>query len=552
MSSAFGYTHNIVAILTKSEVSEGFDQIIDFLNGSYINYALTVNPHIYVSCIKQFWNTVTVKQSNDVTRLQALVDRKKVVILEAIIRDALRLADADGVDCLPNEDIFTGLAREPEEQDDAEEQIQGNDNDAAQGADTDVLGDAVQDQSIPSPAPPTPPPQPPQDIPSTSQVQSPPPQLQSPTPAQPQGANFPMSLLQEVLDACVALTRRVKHLEHDKVAQDLEITKLKTRVKKLERANKVKTLKLDDTIMKDVSNQGRMIDELDRYEEAVEVVTTAKLITEVVAAVSESVSVVSTTIVAVPAATITATITATPVRVAAASTTRRKGVVIKDSEEESIAKTLAETKSKDNGKGIMVEEPKPMKKKQQVEMDEALDYFKGMSYDDIRPIFEAKFNSNIEFLLKSMEQIEEEENRALESINETQAQKAAKRRRLNEEVKDVEEIKQYLEIVPDENDDVYTNATPLARKVHVVDYHIIQLNNKPRYKIIRAYGTHQLYSNIWKTRWTRSSLEESKKCPWSSKELSAAKHKLMLLDTAAERRLLLLSQVKTINEKCCC
>nr|GFB69642.1 Gag-Pol polyprotein [Tanacetum cinerariifolium] len=34
--------------------------------------------------------------------------------------------------------------------------------------------------------------------------------------------------------------------------------------------------------------------------------------------------------------------------------------------------------------------------------------------------------------------------------------------------------------------------------------------------------------------------------------VSAAKHKLMLLDTAAERRLMLLSQVKTVNEKCCC
>nr|GFD38680.1 hypothetical protein [Tanacetum cinerariifolium] len=88
-------------------------------------------------------------------------------------------------------------------------------------------------------------------------------------------------------------------------------------------------------------------------------------------------------------------------------------------------------------------------------------------------------------------------------INETPAQKAAKRRKLNKEVKD---LKQHLEIVPDEDDDVYTEATPLARKVLVVDYHIIQLNNKPRYKIIRADGTHQL-----------SSLEESKKCPWSSK-----------------------------------
>nr|GEV39561.1 hypothetical protein [Tanacetum cinerariifolium] len=82
-----------------------------------------------------------------------------------------------------------------------------------------------------------------------------------------------------------------------------------------------------------------------------------------------------------------------------------------------------------------------------------LDYFKGMSYDDIRPIFEAKFNLNIAFLLKTKEQLEEEENRAIENINETPAQKAAKRRKLNEEVED---LKRHLEIVPDEDDDVYT------------------------------------------------------------------------------------------------
>nr|GEX71858.1 hypothetical protein [Tanacetum cinerariifolium] len=122
-----------------------------------------------------------------------------------------------------------------------------------------------------------------------------------------------------------------------------------------------------------------------------------------------------------------------------------------------------------------------------------MDYFKGMSYDDIRPIFEAKFNSNIEFLLKTKEQIEEEENRAIASINETPAQKATKRRRLNEEAKDVEELKQHLEIVSDEDDDVYTEATPLAKKVPVVDYQIIHFNNKPHHKIIRVDETHQLY-----------------------------------------------------------
>nr|GFC59129.1 hypothetical protein [Tanacetum cinerariifolium] len=101
----------MVAYLTKSDASEGFNQVIDFLNGSYLNYALTVNPNIYVSCINQFWNTVAIKQVNDVTWLQALVDKKKVVVTEAAIREVLGLDDAEGVDCLPNEEIFTELAR---------------------------------------------------------------------------------------------------------------------------------------------------------------------------------------------------------------------------------------------------------------------------------------------------------------------------------------------------------------------------------------------------------------------------------------------------------
>nr|GFC96847.1 xylulose kinase-1 [Tanacetum cinerariifolium] len=110
MSLTFADTHNMVACLNKSDASEGFNQVIDFLNASYIKYALTINPHIYVLCIKQFWNTVIVKQTNNVTRLQAVVDKKKVVITKATIRDALRLDDAEGVDYLPNEEIFAELA----------------------------------------------------------------------------------------------------------------------------------------------------------------------------------------------------------------------------------------------------------------------------------------------------------------------------------------------------------------------------------------------------------------------------------------------------------
>nr|GEV42498.1 putative ribonuclease H-like domain-containing protein [Tanacetum cinerariifolium] len=77
---------------------------------SFIKYALTVNPNIYVSCIKQFWTTIAVKKLNDVTRLQALVDKKKVVVTEATIRDAIRFDDAEGVKYLHNEEIFAVLA----------------------------------------------------------------------------------------------------------------------------------------------------------------------------------------------------------------------------------------------------------------------------------------------------------------------------------------------------------------------------------------------------------------------------------------------------------
>nr|GFD23222.1 hypothetical protein [Tanacetum cinerariifolium] len=77
----------MVAYLIKSDASEGFNQVIDFLNGSYIKYALTINPNIYMSCIKQFWNPIAIKQVNDVTRFQALVDKKKVVVTEAAIRE---------------------------------------------------------------------------------------------------------------------------------------------------------------------------------------------------------------------------------------------------------------------------------------------------------------------------------------------------------------------------------------------------------------------------------------------------------------------------------
>nr|GEV12686.1 hypothetical protein [Tanacetum cinerariifolium] len=487
----------MVAYPTKSDASEGFTQIIDFLNGSYIKYALTVNLNIYVSCIKQFQNTVAIQQVNDDTRLQALVDKKKVVITEAAIREVLHLDDAEGVDCFPNEEIFTDLARmgyenpstkltfykaffssqwkfliytilqcmsakrtswrvgkgfsgdetplfegmlvgqEIEEEGDADEHVEDDTTgDDAHGDDTAAHGKVptvTQEPSIPSPTLTIPPSQPPQDIPLTSQVQHTPPQL-------PQRVDTSDDT---VMDDESNQGRMIDEMDKDDVVvmmDDKEEDKKVEEAKVDESAQvqgrqadfQAKIYKIDMGHANKVLSMQEAGYEPAEVQEVVDVVTTAKLIIEVVTAAS--------------------------------------GVVIKDIEEDSTTSEIipAETKSKDKGKGILVEKPKPLKKKQQIKMDEeyarklhaelnkdidwdvainhvklkakedpALDYFKGMSYDDIRPMFEAKFNLNMDFLLKTKEQMEEEENRALQTINETSAKKAAKRRKLNKEMEDL-------------------------------------------------------------------------------------------------------------------
>nr|GEX06717.1 putative ribonuclease H-like domain-containing protein [Tanacetum cinerariifolium] len=332
-------------------------------------------------------------------------------------------------------------------------------------------------------------------------------------------AGLPMDLLQNIMDTCTTLTRRVENLEQDKIAQALEITKLKSRVKKLERRNKASKLKrmiadmdtdvdvsLEDAkevveksadVDESADAQGRKADsqaqiyqidlehankvlsmqddegEPAELQEVVEVVKTAKLIPE--------------------------------------------GVKIRDPQETATPSTIihSEAKSKDKGKGILVEEPKPLKKKAKIEQDEAytreleaekpeteaqarknmmiylrnvvgfkMDYFKGMSYDDIRPIFEKHFNSNVAFLQKTKEQMDEEDSRALKRLNESQEDKAAKKQKLDEEV---EELKRHLQIVPNDEDDVYTEATPLALK-------LILLVER-RYPLIR-FTLDQMLNNV--------------------------------------------------------
>ncbi|GJY36246.1 putative ribonuclease H-like domain-containing protein [Tanacetum coccineum] len=74
-----------------------------------IRYTLTVNTIIYTSCIQQFWATAKANTVNGERQLQALVDKKRVIITESSIRSDLHLEEAGGTDCLPTATIFEEL-----------------------------------------------------------------------------------------------------------------------------------------------------------------------------------------------------------------------------------------------------------------------------------------------------------------------------------------------------------------------------------------------------------------------------------------------------------
>ncbi|GKG44244.1 hypothetical protein Tco_0485682, partial [Tanacetum coccineum] len=89
--------HNMVTYLQKSEGSEEFHQIINFLTTSHIKYAITESPTIHVSLIEQFWQTASANTlENENMEITATIDEKVKVVSEASIRRHLKLEDSDG------------------------------------------------------------------------------------------------------------------------------------------------------------------------------------------------------------------------------------------------------------------------------------------------------------------------------------------------------------------------------------------------------------------------------------------------------------------------
>ncbi|GJU97946.1 retrovirus-related pol polyprotein from transposon TNT 1-94 [Tanacetum coccineum] len=202
--------------------------------------------------------------------------------------------------------------------------------------------------------------------------------------------------LQELIELCTKLSKRVLALENIKTAQDLEITNLKRRVKKLEKKKKSRTPQLKRRLFKvrikssakkslgdqeDASKQERNeIDQDDgiswfqedvetqgRYGYDIEINTTSTSITTAIINITT----------AKPVTTASAPITTTTVSVSTAEPKKSKekgvsatrltrGVITKEANETAsipIVPPQQQLDLKDKGKGIMQEPKKPVKVK---------------------------------------------------------------------------------------------------------------------------------------------------------------------------------------------
>ncbi|GKF15190.1 hypothetical protein Tco_0056652, partial [Tanacetum coccineum] len=102
--------HNQVGFLKKPEECIGFAEIVDFLKGLKIRYALTHNPTNHDSLVKQFWQTAAaITLANGTLELRETIDTLEYTITEASVRSKLQLADASGISMLPNNEIFKGM-----------------------------------------------------------------------------------------------------------------------------------------------------------------------------------------------------------------------------------------------------------------------------------------------------------------------------------------------------------------------------------------------------------------------------------------------------------
>nr|GEX61424.1 reverse transcriptase domain-containing protein [Tanacetum cinerariifolium] len=361
----------------KPTESEGFEQIVDFLNANLIKYALIVNLTIYTSCIQQFWDSAKVKTVNEDVYIRALVDGKKIIITEASIRRDLQLQDAEGTACLPNATIFEEFAR-------MGVKLLPGTNSAALWHLQSPAWPIIKNSTFPT-----------QrkhksrrkqrketEVPHTE------PQTKDhiPKPSHdPLPSGEDRMQLSELMEICIKLSDMVLSLEQFKTNQATKIEKLKKRVKNLEGKKKKRTYGLKrlykgrmndedlfgvndldgDEVIMDVTagknvKQDATVAEKKVSATADEVVTTVESVEVITAATTPQISKDDVTL------------AQTLIEIKAAKP-RARGVIVQEPSEfktTSSSQPSQLPQAKDKGKGIMVKPKKPLKKKDQIAFDE--------------------------------------------------------------------------------------------------------------------------------------------------------------------------------------
>ncbi|GJR15399.1 hypothetical protein Tco_0798051 [Tanacetum coccineum] len=378
------------------------------LLGINLQLLVMVNAaEVYTLCIKQFWATAKVKTVNGEEQIQALVDKKKVIITETSVRSNLQLEDAEGTECLPNATIFKQLTLMgakttawnefsntmtfaiilfPSKQ--VEGMLKHKESYVTHShtkkkkqksrrklrKETEVPQNETQNE---------------ESIPTTSN--------------DPLLSGEDRLQLNELMDLCTNLQKQVLDLEEAKTAQAKEIASLKKRVKKLEQKRKSRTPRLkrlrkvgsairvesSDVASLVDETQGRMNEEEmfrvnDLYGDEVildaTTVTTAGIETTTTTATIPTISkdelTLAQTLIEIKAAKPKNVTTAATTVTDASTRPKAKGIVMQEPSETPLPKPIFSSqqpsRAKGKGKEKMVEPEIPLKKKDQIMIDEEI------------------------------------------------------------------------------------------------------------------------------------------------------------------------------------
>nr|GEV07521.1 hypothetical protein [Tanacetum cinerariifolium] len=459
----------------------------------------------------QFWTSAKVKTVNDEVWIQALVDGKRVNIKKSSIRRILKLYDDEDTSCLTNTKIFEEIQFLK-----LGDMTHHKDIFATFSLTKKVfanmkrVGTRFSEEVTPLFAnmlkkhkPKRKHTKEPEVPPTESQAEQ---SISLPSPSHDPLPSGEDSLkLKELMDLCTNLSNKILDLDSEvidiKSTFKEKIEKLESRVERLKDENKVlnelkgvhSIVNSDEPAMENEksSKQERKIADIDAdvlsmlddndeepadVEEVLEVVTTAKLITKVVTTAIDDVNAAS-----VQDTPIT-TAEATKVTVKVPKPLKRICVIIQDPEETTTVTVQQMQVKRSERLTDAVMKCQALKRKPLTEAQARrnmivylknmagykMNYFKGMSYDEIRPLFEKHYNYNQTFLDKVNEGVKVSE----------------------KEVRQEKEVEVESSKREDDDDDMYTDATPLASKIPIVDYKIQTKRNRPYFKIIRADGNH--------------------------------------------------------------